>query len=127
MYRLTASPDIVIRIADEVSIPLDETNVDCQAYLAWLEEGGTPEPAPQADAKVAAQARVEALERANQLPRVVREFMLDVIEEKAATLGAGQGLTKPQALALLAARNVGYANVKALDAEIATLRAVVRG
>jgi hypothetical protein len=29
------------------SIPTDPTNTDYQAYLAWLEAGNTPEPAPE--------------------------------------------------------------------------------
>jgi hypothetical protein len=28
-------------------IPMDESNTDYQAYLKWLEEGNTPEPAEE--------------------------------------------------------------------------------
>ena len=30
-----------------VSIPLSEDNTDYQAYLKWLDEGNTPEPADE--------------------------------------------------------------------------------
>ena len=33
------------RLPDNVSIPLDPANADYQEYLAWIEEGNTPEAA----------------------------------------------------------------------------------
>lgn len=43
-YKLTSSPSIT-RLADNASIPADPANTDYAAYLVWLSEGNTPEPA----------------------------------------------------------------------------------
>jgi len=45
-YQLTTG-NCIFRLADNASIPPDPANTDYAAYLAWLEEGNTPEPAPE--------------------------------------------------------------------------------
>lgn len=45
-YQLTTG-DCILRLADNAYIPQDPANSDYAAYLAWLEDGNTPEPAPE--------------------------------------------------------------------------------
>ena len=45
MYQLTTGTTI-LRTSDGAFIPPDPANVDFAAYLAWLEAGNTPDPAP---------------------------------------------------------------------------------
>lgn len=44
MYK-TLNSSIILRLADNASIPADPANTDYAAYLRWLAEGNTPEPA----------------------------------------------------------------------------------
>jgi len=45
MYQLTTT-DSILRLADAAFIPPDPLNADYQRYLAWVNDGNTPEPAP---------------------------------------------------------------------------------
>jgi len=50
MYRLLKSfigLELIIRLSDNARIPPDPANTDYQAYLTWLAEGNTPEPAEE--------------------------------------------------------------------------------
>jgi hypothetical protein len=55
MYKLFSNDPItnqprpfVLRVADGACIPFDPDNADYQAYLKWVAEGNTPEPADEA-------------------------------------------------------------------------------
>ena len=45
MYQLTTGTTI-LRLADNAFIPPDPANTDYADYLAWVEEGNMPDPAP---------------------------------------------------------------------------------
>ena len=44
-YKLSQNGQSVQRQSDKAFIPFDPANTDYQAYLKWVAEGNTPEPA----------------------------------------------------------------------------------
>ena len=47
MYQLGKTPNYITRLSDGASIPTVNDNTDYQAYLAWVAEGNTPQPADE--------------------------------------------------------------------------------
>ena len=54
MYKLVKNPitnEIIVVVKQEglllLNIPFDPANTDYQAYLKWLSEGNTPQPADE--------------------------------------------------------------------------------
>ena len=52
MYKLIKNSEnqtviSILRLSDNAFIPLALDNTDYQAYLAWVEQGNTPEPAEE--------------------------------------------------------------------------------
>ena len=50
MYKIIKNADdkqIIYRLSDNAFIPFDPDNTDYQAYLAWVAQGNTPQPADE--------------------------------------------------------------------------------
>jgi len=43
----TINTNVILRIADNAVIPMDEANTDYQAFLLWKSEGNEPLPADE--------------------------------------------------------------------------------
>ena len=67
------------------------------------------------DPKIAIRTNITQLESASGIPRITREFMLQVMEKEATNIG--------MSLSQLADANIGYKKLKDLDLQIRALRA----
>jgi hypothetical protein len=85
-YQLTASeePCIIRRTEDDAFIPPDPANRDYVEYLAWVEEGGVPDPyePPAPTPEVLTPAQEVAFDHENRLlaieglpPMTLDDFM----------------------------------------------------
>lgn len=105
--------DTKVPITDSPWAP--NTNPDFLAYKQWLADGGVPLPAdPVVLTPEEIVARIQELEDQYLMPRITRESLIALAEER----GAALGLTKAQ----LAAKNKGYAGLVALEEQIEELR-----
>lgn len=72
-YQLTKF-NVIRRLEDGASIPMDESNADYRAYLRWKVAGNEPLPV-EPDPEPTVQQKIAALE-AQQTPRLLREAAL---------------------------------------------------
>ena len=113
MYQ-QLTPTLIKRLADGAVIPADPANTDYAAYLAWLSEGNTPEPA-DAPLPPTPLQEISAIEAANPIThRMLRELTLSVAGIASAVTGKA-----PE-------ENKAVRDILELEAEIAALRQQAR-
>lgn len=124
MYKETPAYNGVIRLADHAHIPFDAGNADYLAYVEWRNAGNLPLPPDAPSQREIINAAIDRIERATGVVRVVREGMLLFAEDKAERDAAAKTAAgTPTTAAELLAKNPGYMRTKAVDDQIAQLRA----
>jgi len=68
-YQLTVDNRVILRTEDSVRIPDDPANRDYAEYLAWVEDGGVPDPyvAPETSPPEATSGQTIAYDHENRI------------------------------------------------------------
>ena len=122
-YKLTYSSETV-RTSDGAVIPASTENGDYTAYLAWLSEGNTPEPADVPPPPTKAE-RIRALEAqaSDAQAKVTRQALLALALEKACADPAAAGLTPSEVHEILMTGDNGYRALYLLEQQVEAIRA----
>ena len=123
MYQ-QLTPTLIKRLADGAVIPADPANTDYAAYLAWLAEGNTPEPADVPPPTTKAE-RIRALEAqaSDAQAKVTRHALLALALEKACASLAAAGLTPSEVHEVLMTGDNGYRALFLLEQKVEDIRA----
>lgn len=82
-YKLTHGT-MIVRMADNAFIPPDPANRDYAEFLAWQEEGNTPEPADPLPPEAASRVRLPKLTLVDRLDKAGK------LDAALAALGTGK-------------------------------------
>lgn len=124
MYQIF--PDHVKRVSDGKTFGFTPGDSDFDEYMVWIKQGNHPLPRDPDTPKQLALAQIDQKEREVQAPRFVRESLIAVAEFMATSQAQELGVTPEQALTALRTKNPGYIKLKALDDQIASIRALAK-